>query len=88
MCDLRVDRLRAMLRELEALAVRAREHEQRMAVARLESASWSELGDRVWVVRAAGAATATREDAEASVLQGRALLQRGCTPTRTVGEVE
>ena len=63
-----------MVSELELLA----EREQRMGVAMLESAAWPDLVDRVWIVRAAGAARVAREDAEASVLQGRELLQRAC----------
>jgi hypothetical protein len=72
----RVDRMRAMLRELEAQAERAREHERRMVAGVQEAASWAAEEDREWIAWAAAEAATTREDAEARVAQGRALLAR------------
>jgi hypothetical protein len=73
----RLERMRAMLGELEAQAQRAREHERRMADGARESSSWSRLEDREWIVRAAVEARVAREEAEANVVQGRALLAPG-----------
>jgi hypothetical protein len=72
----RVDVMRAMLDELEALAERAREHERRMAAGVQQSASWAVEEDREWIAWAAAEASVAREDAEARVTQGRALVAR------------
>jgi hypothetical protein len=72
----RIERMRAMLRELEELAESAREHEQRMAEGLRSSSSWSREADRGWIRWAAADATVSRERAEASVVEGRALLAR------------
>ncbi len=72
----RIERMRAMLCELEALADGAREHEQRMAEGLRESSSWSREADREWIRGAAVDARISRERAEASVVEGRALLTR------------
>jgi hypothetical protein len=68
--------MRVMLGELEAQAERAREHERRMVAGIRESESWSEPEDRGWILRAAAEAMVAREDAEARVVEGRALLAR------------
>jgi hypothetical protein len=68
--------MRVMLGELEEQAERAREHERRMAEAVRESVSWSRPEDCLWIVRAAAEAVVSREEAEASVVEGRALLAR------------
>jgi hypothetical protein len=68
--------MRAMLGELEAQAERAREHERRMAAGVQQSASWAVEEDREWIAWAAAEASVAREDAEARVAQGRALLAR------------
>jgi hypothetical protein len=67
--------MRALLCELEALAERAREHERRMAVGVQESASWP-VEDGEWIAWAAAEASVAREDTEARVAQGRALVAR------------
>jgi multidrug resistance efflux pump len=72
----RVEQMRALLCELEALADRAREHEHRMAAGVQQSASWASEEDREWIAWAAAEASVAREDAEARVTQGRALLAR------------
>jgi len=72
----RLDRMRAMLQELEHLAESAREHEQRMTQSLHDSSSWSRQEDRDWVRRAAADAAVSRKAAEESVMQGRALLER------------
>ena len=72
----RLDRMRAMVRELEELAEAARVHEQRMAEGLRESLSWSSWEEREWIAWAAAAAKVAREDTEARVAQGRALLAR------------
>ena len=76
----RLDVMRAMLRELEAQVERAREHERRMDVGVQESASWALAEDREWIAWAAAEAATAREDAEARVAQGRALLARAQRP--------
>ncbi len=68
--------MRAMLVELERLAEGAREHERRMADGLRESSSWSRQEDRDWIRWAAVDATVAREQAEASLAEGRALLAR------------
>lgn len=72
----RLQRMRAMLGELEAMAERAREHERRMTDALAESRSWSREEDREWIVGAVAEAVVSREDAEARVAEGRLLLAR------------
>jgi hypothetical protein len=71
-----VDVMRAMLRELEAQAERARAHECQMVAGVQESASWTMQEDREWIAWAAAEASVAREDAEARVAQGRALVAR------------
>jgi hypothetical protein len=77
--------MRAMLRELETQAERAREHERRLASGVLESASWAVGEDREWIAWAAAEASVAREDAEARVAQGRALLARAQSPVDPEG---
>ena len=72
----RVDAMRALLGELEAQAERAREHERRMAAGVQQSASWPVQEDREWIAWAAAEASVAREDTEARVAQGRALVTR------------
>jgi hypothetical protein len=72
----RVEQMRTLLCELEALAERAREHERRMTAGVQESASWPVQEDREWIAWAAAEASVAREDAEARVAQGRVLLAR------------
>jgi hypothetical protein len=72
----RVEQMRALLDELATLAERAREHERRMAAGVQQSASWASEEDREWIAWAAAEASVAREDAEARVAQGRALLAR------------
>jgi hypothetical protein len=72
----RLERMRAMLTELERLAESAREHELRMAAGLRESSSWSRQEDRDWIRWAAVDATVSREQAETSLIEGRALLAR------------
>jgi len=72
----RLARMRAMLGELERLAEGAREHERRMVAALRESSSWSRQEDRDWIRWAAADATVAREQAEASLVEGRVLLAR------------
>jgi hypothetical protein len=72
----RVKRMRKMLRELERQAEAARVHERRMAEGLRESSSWSRQEDRDWIRWAAVDATVSREQAEASLVEGRALLAR------------
>jgi hypothetical protein len=70
----RLERIRAVLAELERQAESAREHEQRMTAGLRESSSWAREEDRDWIRWAAVGATMARERAEASVAEGRALL--------------
>ena len=72
----RLEVMRAMLRELEAQAHRAREHERVLDGGVRESASWAAEEDREWIAWAAAEAATAREDAAARVAQGRALLAR------------
>jgi hypothetical protein len=72
----RLQRMRTMLTELERLAQSAREHEQRMAAGLRESSSWTRQEDRDWIRWAAVDATVAREQAEVSLIEGRALLAR------------
>jgi hypothetical protein len=74
-----------MLRELEAQAERAREHERRMVAGAAESASWAVEEDREWIAWAAAEAGVAREDAEARVAQGRVLVARAESPVDREG---
>lgn len=56
--------------------MRAREHELRLMEGLREARSWSRWEDREWLAWAAAEAKVSREDTEARVAQGRALLAR------------
>jgi hypothetical protein len=72
----RVGRMRAIVRDLEILVERAREHERRMADGIGEAAGWARRADREWITLAASDARVARAAAEARLAQGRALLLR------------
>jgi hypothetical protein len=72
----RVERMRALVRDLEVLVERSREHEHRMADGIGEAAGWARRADREWITLAASDARVARAAAEARLAQGRALLLR------------
>jgi hypothetical protein len=72
----RLERMQAMVRDLEVLVERARAHERLMAEGVSEAAGWARRADREWITLAASDARVARAAAEARLAQGRALLIR------------